>query len=75
MFCKKLTRAVQLDAATAQIVSGDFAEDAILAKAEQLAKHEVLDMSNNLLYAFSLTYMKEPVINVIPACCYHRRRA
>lgn len=40
-FTKRLSRAVNLDTGTAEILSGDFAHDAILTKAEQLAKQEV----------------------------------
>ena len=32
---------MNLDSGTAEILSGDFAHDAILTKAEQLTKHEV----------------------------------
>ena len=41
VFQKKLAKALQLDTATAQILSGEFAEEAILVKADQLAKQEV----------------------------------
>ncbi len=40
-FHKRLAKALQLDSATADIIAGDFAEDALLLKAEQLAKREV----------------------------------
>lgn len=40
-FHKKLSRTLRLDSATAEILAGDFAHDAILVRAEQLAKQEV----------------------------------
>lgn len=41
-FCRKVARAVRLESGMAEILSsGDFAHDAILMKAEQLAKLEV----------------------------------
>ncbi len=43
-FHKRLAKALQLDRATAEILSGDFAEEALLVKAEQLAKQEVRQM-------------------------------
>ena len=54
-FCKKIGRAVGMEQETeAILVAGDFAHDAILMKAEQLAKQEVqcfvlyIDMQTNL---------------------------
>ena len=44
-FYKKMAKAVKLESGTAQILSGDFALDAILMRAEQLAKREVLVMA------------------------------
>ena len=41
LFTKRLSKAVNLDSGTAEILSGDFAHDAILTRAEQLAKNEV----------------------------------
>lgn len=40
-FGRKVAKAVQLERGVAEILSGDFAHDAILMKAEQLAKQEV----------------------------------
>ena len=40
-FYQKLSRALKLDSTTAQVLTGDFARDAILVRAEQIAKHEV----------------------------------
>ena len=40
-FHKRLSKALKLDSATAQVVTGDFARDAILVRAEQMTKHEV----------------------------------
>ena len=40
-FQKKLSRALRLDSATAEVLAGDFAHDAILVRAERLAKQEV----------------------------------
>ena len=42
-FYRKVARALKLDNATTEILAGDFAYDAILMKAEQLAKHEVIE--------------------------------
>ena len=44
-FYRKLAKSLQLDAGTAEILSGEFAEEAILVKAEQLTRHEVSDKS------------------------------
>ena len=40
-FYQRLSRTLKLDPPTAQVLTGDFVRDAILAKAEQMAKHEV----------------------------------
>lgn len=40
-----MSRAINLDNSTAEILSGDFAHDAILTKAEQLANNEVCSTS------------------------------
>ena len=40
-FYQRLSRALKLDSATARVLTGDFARDAILIRAEQLAKQEV----------------------------------
>lgn len=40
-FCKRLSKAVQLDSGVAEMLSGDFAHDAVLLKIEQLMKQEV----------------------------------
>lgn len=41
-FTRKVAKALALDRATAEILVGDFAHDAIVMKAEQLAKLEVI---------------------------------
>ena len=40
-FYRKLAGALHMDTATAEILSGEFAEDAVLTRAEQLARQEV----------------------------------
>ena len=40
-FYRKLARSLQLDTGTAEILSGEFAEEAILVKTDQLTRHEV----------------------------------
>ena len=40
-FHQRLSKALKLDSTTAQVLSGDFARDAILVRAEQMTKHEV----------------------------------
>lgn len=47
-FSKKVAKALALDRGTAEILAGDFAQDAILMKAEQLAKQEVTEITNHL---------------------------
>lgn len=41
-FTRKVAKALALDRGTAEILTGDFAHDAIVMKAEQLAKLEVI---------------------------------
>ena len=43
-FCKRLGKSVHLDSGVAEMLSGDFAHDAIVLKVEQLAKQEVCEM-------------------------------
>ena len=40
-FVAKLAKALQLDTGAAEILSGEFAEEAVLSKISQLANHEV----------------------------------
>ena len=40
-FYQKLSQALRLDSATAKVLAGEFARDALLGRAEQLARHEV----------------------------------
>ena len=44
-FCKRLGKSVYLDSGVAEMLSGDFAHDAILLKVEQLVKQEVCEIS------------------------------
>lgn len=43
-FCKRLGKSVHLDSGVAEMLSGDFAHDAIILKVEQLMKQEVCEM-------------------------------
>jgi len=56
-FYRKLAKSLQLDAGTAEILSGEFAEEAILVKAEQLTRHEV---SNKSISCVHVPFLKKP---------------
>ncbi|XP_064403758.1 coiled-coil domain-containing protein 170-like isoform X2 [Halichondria panicea] len=53
-FIRRLTKAVNLDSGTAEILSGDFAHDAILTKAEQLTKHETQSLAEKQTAVYTL---------------------
>lgn len=47
-FTRKVAKALALDRSTAEILTGDFAHDAVLMRAEQLVKMEVRDFPSIL---------------------------
>ena len=49
-FHQRLSKALKLDSVTSQVLTGDFARDAILVKAEQMAKHEVMHPLHSRLF-------------------------
>ena len=48
-FHQRLSKALKFDSTTAQVVTGDFARDAILVRAEQMTKHDVRYNNSALL--------------------------
>ena len=53
-FYRKLARSLQLDTGTAEILSGEFAEEAILVKTDQLTRHEVRVCVHLCVHAYML---------------------
>lgn len=66
-FYRKLARSLQLDTGTAEILSGEFAEEAILVKTDQLTRHEVRVCVCVYICVCMLTcYMSHPPLFLIP---------
>ncbi|CAI8052223.1 Coiled-coil domain-containing protein 170 [Geodia barretti] len=53
-FHQRLSKALKFDSTTAQVVTGDFARDAILVRAEQMTKHETQTLAEKQSALYSV---------------------
>lgn len=65
-FYRKLARSLQLDTGAAEILSGEFAEEAILVKTDQLTRHEV-SVCVYICVCMFTCYMSYPPLFLVPA--------